>query len=172
MKKVLYLLLLLISLISGCGKFEKWINIPKDQIQQAINKKFPYDKNLVIARFKLDSPEIYFKETKIGLKLKYYGNFLNKELEGLVDFNGELIYNQEKGAFYLRNFEIIEISVNESNFSSKDKLKKTILNLLNNYLDDYPVYKLKQSDFKQSIAKLFLKNIVVQDAGLSILLGL
>lgn len=172
MKKIVLLLLVLTLSFIGCGKFEKWIHISRDQIQRAINKKFPYDKNLIIANFKLDSPDIYFKETNVGMKLNYYGNFLNKEIEGLVDFNGELVYKQDKGAFYLRNFEIVDIVVNEANFSSKEKLKKTILNLVNNYLEDFPVYRLKPQDFKQNIAKLLLKNIVVQDDGIAILLSI
>lgn len=170
MKKELIFIVITIMLISGCGKFQKEVLISKDQIQATLNKKFPYDKNAIIARLTLDSAKVYFKNENIGLKLSYYGNFLNKEIKGIVDFNGKIFYNNSKGAFYLHEFEIAEISVNESNFSQQEKLEATVLKIVKNYLDDYPVYRLNQGDFKQNLAKLALKDISVQGENLAILL--
>jgi len=137
-----------------------------------LDKKFPIDKNAVIARLTLDSPSVYFKKKNIGMKLHYYGNFLNKEITGCADFNGHLSYKRDKGAFYLTDFNIADIAVNDANFSNKEKLRAVVLKILNNYLDDYPVYRLDQKDFKHNLAKLMLKNLNIVGESLVITLGI
>jgi len=170
MRNLIVIVMFALFTFVGCGKFQKEILISKDQIQSALDKKFPYDKNAIIARLTLDSTKVYFKGKNIGFKLSFYGNFLSKEIKGIVDFNGNIFYRHEKGAFYLKDFEIAQIAVNEANFSQKGKLEATVLKIVKNYLDDYPVYRLNQDDFKQNIAKLILKDISVQGENLSILL--
>ncbi len=171
MKTTVLLLLILVVGLGGCGKFEKEILIPKSKIQSMVAKKFPYKKNAIIAKMNLSSPQVYFRETNIGLKLDYYGNFLEKEINGLIDFNGQIFYKPEKGAFYIKNFKIVDIVINEANFSDKKKLKSAVLKIVSNYLEDYPVYRLNPTDFKQSIAKLLLKSVSVKDDNLSVLLS-
>jgi hypothetical protein len=74
-----------------------------------VAKKFPYKKNAVIAKIDLNSPQIYFKETNIGLKLKYYGNFLDKEINGYFDFSGEIYYKPAKKGRFI--FTILKSSI-------------------------------------------------------------
>ena len=158
--------------IASCGQFQKEIFISKAQIQEMIDKKFPYDKNMIIARLTLDSPVVYFKEKNIGLKLNYYGKFLEKEVKGFIDFNGQLLYKQEKGAFYLSDFNIVDIAVDNSAFSNDDKFKTTVSTVATKYLDKFPVYKLDQNDFKKNLASLLIKNVRAQNEQLVITMGI
>jgi len=177
MRKVLIFTMLFLAL---CSKFQKNIIISKATIQETLEQKFPVDKNAVVARLTLLDPVVYFKENfkegfktdkaNIGLRLKYTGNFLEKEVSGNVDCNGFIIY--KKGKFYLADFEIVEFSVDEKEFSSGGKLEKIIVKIVRNYIDSYPVYTLKQSDFKQNIARLLLKDITVSGENLNILIGI
>jgi hypothetical protein len=160
------------AFVINCGRFQKDIQIPKTTIQEMVDKKFPFDKNVVIARLTLDSPAVYFKDKNIGMKLNYYGNFLNKEIKGGIDFNGKITYRQKQGAFYLTDFNIVTITVSDANFSNEEKLKTTILKITNNYLDDYPVYRLDQTDFKQNIAKLLLRDLKIEGEELVITMGI
>lgn len=169
MKKVL-MLLLVAFLFAGCGKFKKIINIPQSTIQDALDEKFPVDKNVVVARITLSSPEVYLKDPCIGMKMMYVGNLMEKEVQGDLDVNGHLVYR--KGAFYLDDFKIVNFTVNEKEFSSEGKLKKIVMKILKNYMDGYPVYRLKQSDFKQSLAKLLLKDVVIFNDELVVTIGL
>jgi hypothetical protein len=168
MNKLIIVVLLVSLLVSCC--FKKEIVISRDAIQTMIDKKFPDDHNMVFMRIILMDPKIYFKNTNIGINLLYKGNYLEKEIEGKLDFNGHIRY--KKGAFYLDSLEIVEVSMNEKEFSSNGKLNKIILNTLKNYLDNYPVYKLKQSDFKQNLAKLLLQDITVDGDNLKVVVGL
>lgn len=173
MKKFISVLLIcLFALNINCGKFQKDIKIPRTKIQQIIDKKFPYHKNVVIAKLTFDSPLVYLKDKNIGMKLNFYGNFLKKEIKGNVDFNGQLSYRQEKGEFYLTNLDIVNISVNEVNFSNEDELKALSLKITKNFLDDYPVYSLKQTDFEENIAKLLIRNVKIEGEELIITMGI
>ena len=171
MKKIFVFTMVLASIILfNCDKFQKDIFIPRTTIQEAIEKKFPYDKSVVVARTTLTEPEIYFQDTSLGIKLNFNANFLEKEINGKLDLNGNIKY--EKGKFYLRDLNIVNFSLDEKEFSSKGKLLKIIKNMLKNYIDVYPVYTLKQSDYKQNIAKMLLKNLTVKGDSLCVTIGL
>jgi hypothetical protein len=60
----------------------------------------------------------------------------------------------------------------EKSFSSDGKLSAIISSVIKNYIDGFPIYTLKQSDFKQNLAKMLLKNITVQDDSLCITIGI
>lgn len=164
------LLVVSMTISTYCGKFQKEIFIPRTLIQETIEKKFPYDKSAIIARFTLSEPVSYFIDTCIGIKLKYQGSFLEKEINGNINLKGSIKY--EKGKFYLENFEIVKLTMDEKEFDSKGKLKKIIFNMIDSYFDCYPVYTLKQSDFKQNAAKLLLKDINVIGDSLCVLIGI
>lgn len=172
MKKSLFLLSVIVTLfVSGCGNFHKTITIPKATIQGLIDKKFPVERNLIIARLKLETPSVYFKDQNIGIKMNYKGNFLTEEIHGSLDVNGRIAYKQDKGAFYLTDIYIEEFEVNGLNLSKENKIKIVIQNIANNCLEKYPVYQLNQDKFKQKIAKIFLKELTVKEETVVVRLG-
>lgn len=157
--------------VSGCGNFHKTIFIPRATIQGLIDKKFPIDRNLIIARLTLETPRVYFKDQNVGIKMNYKGNFLTDEIKGYFDVNGRIEYKQERAAFYLTDINIEEFEVNGLNFSNSEKIKSVIQNIANNCLGMYPVYQLNQKNFSQKIAKVFLKELTIKDESLVIRLG-
>jgi hypothetical protein len=168
MKKLV--ILALIPLIFGCKAFQKEIVISKDTIQSTLDKQFPFDKSMILMRITLMEPQIYFKNTNIGINLRYWGSYLEKEIEGKIDLNGHIRY--EKGAFYMDSLELVTVTMNEKEFSSDGKFQKILVNLIKNYLECFPLYRLKQTDIKQNLAKLLLKDITVEGDNLKILIGL
>ncbi|HOD52601.1 MAG TPA: DUF1439 domain-containing protein [Candidatus Hydrogenedentes bacterium] len=159
-----------LTMLAGCNAMHREITIPRARLQEMVDKKFPYDKNAVVARFKLDSPEVYFAGSNIGMKLNYYASLFDKELQGNADFNGRLAYKPEEGAFYLTDFDIVDITINQANFSHEDQLKTAILKVVNNYLDGYPVYRLDEAGFKQKLGKLLLKEVRVEGESLIVVM--
>jgi hypothetical protein len=110
-----------------------------------------------------------YKLNELKIILTEYGKVCNIFIEYFWK-NGRIRY--EKGAFYMDSLKLVDITMNEKEFSSEGKLQKIIINLIKNYLDSFPVYRLKQSDFKQEIARLFLKDIVVEGDSLKVIIGL
>jgi len=172
MKRIVLIFLVLIVGLCGCRKFEKEVLISKATIQDMVAKKFPYKKDVIIAKINLNSPQVYFREKSIGLKLEYYGNFLEKGIKGHIDFNGQIFYKPEKGAFFIKDFKIVDLFVNKADFSGREIFKAVVLKIVSIYLEDYPVYKLNPSDFKQSITKLLVKSVSVKNESLSVLLSI
>jgi hypothetical protein len=172
MKKRLLLLFVIAGLfVTGCGRFQKTIFIPRATLQNLMNKKFPIDGNLIIARLTLDTPSVYFKDQRIGIKMNYRGNFLADEIKGYMDINGQIMYKQEKAAFFLTDLNIEEFEVNGRNFSNEEKIKTVVQNIANNCLEQYPVYQLSQKDFRQKMAKIFLKELTIKGETLVVRLG-
>ena len=170
MKKVIIIAVCMLFAFSSCA-FQKEIIIPRAKIQELVSKKFPYDRNVIIARLTVQAPEVYFKGKRIGLKLSYNGNFLEEDIKGSVDFNGNIIYKPQTGAFYLSDFIISDITVNEYNFSEKAKIQKLIDDIISNYLNDFPVYRPNPDDFKQNLARLLVKDVFIRNDDVIIVLG-
>jgi hypothetical protein len=161
-----------ISVFPACGEGPNQVLIPRTKIQEMVNRKFPYDKNAIMARVTLRSPVIYFAGNSIGMKLEYYGSFLTTEIQGTVNFTGQLSYNPDSGAFYLNDFKIVDIQANDKNFAGVEGLKTLVGNFVNSYLTGYPVYRLDPDDFKQNMAKRFLKDVSVKGENLAVTLSI
>lgn len=157
-------------LFGGCGVFKKEIVIPKTTIQDAMDKKFPVEKTTLLAKVKLTDPTFYFVDSSLGIILKFWADALGKEMIGMVDVNTQVRY--DNGSFYLSKLEIPKIYIDEKEVDQDGKVAKIILSILRNYIEKYPVYKLKQTDFKQNLAKLLLKDITVDGDSLKVLIGL
>lgn len=157
-------------LFGGCGVFKKEVVIPKATIQDMLDKKFPIEKTTLLVKVKMSEPKVYFKSGNIGIIIKYWADALGKEMDGIVDVNTRVRYDNR--SFYLSNVETPMISMNDKEIDQDGKVTKAILSILRNYLENYPVYKLKQSDVKQNLAKLLLKDITVEDESLKVLIGL
>jgi len=170
-KEVLMLVSLLFSLI-GCGRLEREILLSRDKVQENANKRFPYEKDIKIAEVTLDNPNVYFTGTNAGIILDYSTKILKKEVEGKVNFNGELDYRPPKGSFYLKNIVIKEISYKDKSLTDKSIVNKAIQMTLKLLLKVFPVYTLKQDNFKQKLAKYLLKKVSVKGDKLSIIIGI
>jgi hypothetical protein len=172
MQMRLFLAVLTALILSGTGcAFQADITIPKYAVQNQVDMKFPVEKDVVIAKAELKYPDVYFKGDHIGMRLQYVGRFLKKPAEGLIDFHGPLVYKPEKGAFYLAKIEIVNFTVNKESLSNRDKLQGTLESIINTFIMDVPVHRLKQRDFKEKLARLLLKKVRVKDETLILTVG-
>ncbi len=172
MKRLSILILIAVVALIGCGNTKEEISISISEIQQMVDKKFPYNKNAIVASVELRSPKVYFTDKNIGIKLEYSGGIMNKTIKGNIDFNGRIIYKPQTGAFHLNNLQIVELTVDDSNYKGKQKLKEIVGGFLSGYLNDYPVYTLNPNNFKQNIAKLLMKDVNIKGDNLVVTLSI
>lgn len=165
------ILVLIAVLLASCSKSEYKINISEQQVNKLVSEKFPYDKNIIVARLTLENPYVDFKDDRVDIKIEYKGNLLEKSISGSVNVDGDIIYNKEQGKFFLSNFEIKEIKMNSENIKDKKKVISSINKILINYFDKIPVYTLDSDDFKESLVKLFLKDIHSEEDNFIVTLG-
>ncbi len=166
--------LLLIGLLAivSCDKPIVELKLTTDDIQEAVDKKFPYKKNLVIAKLELLNPNVKLQDDMVHFKLDINFNMLSETFNGDFEAAGKLYYNKSKKAFYLNNFQIKEIHIEEVNEKYRDKVTSALNNIINNYFEDFSVYRLKESDYKQNIARMFLKEVKTVDDYLLVRLSL
>jgi hypothetical protein len=169
---LLALIPIMLVYLNSCKDGQKEIVIPKSKIQDAINKDFPINEDVVVSSITIDTPLVYFADTNVGLKSKYNGYFLKKDVSGIVDFNGQVTYNEDEGAFYLSNFNLVNFTVNDADLSNQEELRSLIETVINKYLGHYPIYKLDPSKYKEKLAGMLIKDVKVEDDKLILLLGL
>jgi len=170
MKKVIMIAVCMLLAFSGCA-FREEIVIPRAKIQESISSKFPYDKDAVIIRLTVETPEVYFEGKSIGVKLFYHGNFLTKKIKGYADINGKIVYKPETGAFYLHDLTIADITINENNLSDIVNLQQIIDKIISRWMDGFCIYRLDPDDYKQNLARLLVKDIFVRNDDLVVVLG-
>lgn len=165
-------ILLGLFLIISCDKPVVELKLTSGEIQSVIEKKFPYEKNLIIAKLKLLNPVITLKDDMVHYKLDIKFNALSETVVGDFDAAGKLSYNRSRKAFYLKNVQVKSINIEEVNEKYRDKVVSAVNNILNNYFEDFPIYRLKEADYKQNIAGMFLKEVKTENDYLLIRLSL
>lgn len=172
MNKKLIFAAVTVLFFAACTDSAKEILIPRAAIQKIADSIFPYEKNLLLASFKLQSPQIYFQGQYVGMKLQYYGNFLNKEVKGEAVLYGQILYKPSEGAFYVSNFQVADVTIDRPDIVSRERVKEYMTTLAGSYLKEYPVYRLNPNDYKQNLAKMLLKNIGIRGDNIVLNLGI
>ena len=175
MKKMFIPMLVLLVVFTGCLGLEKEIIIPLATIQQMTEKKFPlekkFEKKPLAATIKFFSPNVFFQDNSIGISAQYTGSLLLRKINGNISFKCKPVYKPGKTSFYLSDFEIVQLTMNNETISENDKAMAIISLIVKDIFEDYPIYKLKQDDYKQNLARLILKNITVRDNDLVLLIS-
>lgn len=157
----IFKILFIIMCITACNILEnKTLMIPKGIIQKKVEKKFPISKNLIIAKMVLTNPKVTFEGEKIYIEAEYDINTIERKNKGKLYLSSNVKYNNEKEELYLVGFSIDKIvdENNEEKFNSKND--EIIKNILSNYLEMTPVYKLKEDEERKNIK---IKNIFIKD---------
>lgn len=170
MKKAIAIAVFIIIALSGCT-LRKEIVIPRTEVQELVSRKFPYDKDIGIARVIVQDPQVYFEGKNIGLKAIYQGSLLGKKVMGSIDVNGNIVYKPETGVFYLYDFVVAGFTINENSFIEKGNLQEVVNVIIGNRLNGFPIYRLDPKDFNQNLGLLLVKDVFVRNDDLVVVLG-
>ncbi len=166
-------MLLLISQVSLA--FEYTLEFTQPELQEKISAMMPVTKQTMLATVVVDNAKLELIEgsDKLAIAAKLNAQILgNLNATGDVKIQGTLSYNAKEGAFYLKNPEIIELNINEIPPKFHDQVKQLAQKGVAKKLSNQPVYKLKDDDTKQSLAKSMLKSLQVKNKTLIATLGL
>ncbi len=173
MKQMMPVIMLVLLAFLGCKGLDREISISKADIQKMADKKFPIEKNAALVNIRLYSPRVFFKDDSIGLALQYSANLLLTGISGNVSFKCKPVYKPENKSFYMSNFELTDITMdNAGGFTGKDKLMGFISMIVNGMLGDTPLYTLNPDDYRQNMARMVLKNVIVKGDNLVLTLSL
>ena len=154
------------------------VALEKEQIQEAIDKKMPYEKSLAFI-FKLQARNTTVllesgsnrigASTDVLLNMKLNDN--DKNLGGYVRSDTGIRYDQKDFCFYLINPVVQELKIQGIPEKYTAVVTGSAKKLLEHYLLDIPVYKINDKNLKLKLAKAVLKKVDVVDGKLVLTLG-
>ena len=152
------------------------IELTPKQIQEQIDKAFPISKQyLMLLKLTLEDPEVELLEgsDRVGFGLSAVTNVLvnKKPLAGRAYLTSGIRYDPREGSLRLVDPAVEKLAFPLLPEEYEDEVMVAANLATKEFLDDYEVYRLDQSDFKQALAKLILKDVVVQNGALRLTLG-
>lgn len=183
MKKTLFGLgaLLLAGLVSGCNDIAQY-SISEQEVNQALVKHNNYEKNIGVSGLAdahitlsdLNSQIGREEPNKITLTGKAHVNisslFGPQQAEMTLKMKAQPVFNQQEGAIYLKDMELIDVVVQPEKMAGVLKTLTPYLNeSLKNYFNQKPAYVLSTDRSKaESLAKRFAKGLEVKPGELVI----
>ena len=173
----LLILVLVVAAGYSCasGVFRKELVFQRDELQQKIEPKFPLKKKKSLVTTTFSEPNVLLAEGSdrmgIGLDVKVSlpGG---KKYHGQVEVDGELEYRPEQGELLVVNSRVRQLHLEEVPSRYHDVVRQLVDKIAELYLSSLPVYRLKQDDFKHSLARLMLKSVRVEGGHLVVEIGL
>lgn len=162
----------------GCHVSEKGpvIEITPEQIQKRLDKKFPIKKKyLMVLELTLADPLVALEEgsDRVGFGVSAMTNVIvnAEELDGQAQMTSGIRYNREVGSLVLVDPRVEQLTISLLPEKYEGGVREAASLAAHEFLDEYEIYKLDQSDFKQKIAKLVIKDVEVEGGLLKITLG-
>ena len=159
--KMIFLLVLIIISVLSCEKGEKTVKVPQFMVNKAIAKKFPVEKNLVLARAVIENPKVTFSEDRLVMNLDYKISLVGEKKEGKAKVSSKVSFDKDTREVYLDDLLIDEIWNKDGSKVEKGKTYDILNELLANYIAKKPVYEMeeKYKDYE-------IKNIKIENGSL------
>lgn len=175
--KVNILIQLVIILLLGTNLwgFSYDVKLSQQQLQDKLDKKFPFEKKKLFTNVKLSNPEVRLKNgsDKIYLNLKITLSASKKiSFDAYSELNGKIFFDNETKKLYLKDFEIEELVMNNVPLKFHKTIQRTIETVAKIVLNNYSVYKLQPKNLKNLTIALLLKDIKVKDKTMIISFGI
>jgi hypothetical protein len=165
--------LLVLLLLAAC-RTTFTLSLTAEEIQQKLDAKLPASKRKMHITATVEKVQVVLKEgaDRIGARTTVRFDIpLAGEVRGNAAVNGRVRYVPDEGAFYLDSPELSELDVAHIPESLRGPVQDVMGAAMQAYFAVAPVYRLKQSDFKQSLARLTLREVTVQSGKLLLTIG-
>ncbi|MEN8132687.1 MAG: DUF1439 domain-containing protein [Pseudomonadota bacterium] len=184
MSRIIIGVVVVVLAIGASGYFyfsskEYVVRIPEKQLQEKLEEQLPFSKShLFIFQVTLNSPRVTLTSgsDRINAGLDFILNIKlgseEKPLSGSLDASGSIKYEPEEGQFYITDPIIEQLSIQGIPEKTISKAEAVIQKALAGYYTTHPIHELKADNIKQAAAKLLLKNVLVENKELVIVLGI
>lgn len=148
--------------------------ITEAEIQQKVAAMMPLERKKSFLTVILSKPKIVLSDGTDHIS--FYSKVKLKALGGLTGtgstkIKGSIEYNAKKGEFYLRNPKIVDLKMKDVPSSLMPKIKSIAQSFLSQSLKKRPIYRFKDNDLKQKLAKSVLKSVTIKDKKLQVVLS-
>ncbi|MFT6926124.1 MAG: hypothetical protein ACJAZP_001725 [Psychromonas sp.] len=164
-------LLCLLTLSSFANALPYTLKITEQELQNKLSKQLPIERTLAYISAKIYDSRIDLIEgsAEIGVFTHLEVTVLdNIKGSGQAYAKGVLIYNPEKGAFYLINPSIVSLEIKDIPADFIPEIKRIAQLSLEQALKIHPINLFDDQQIQQKMAKSSLQSIVVKDQALLI----
>jgi hypothetical protein len=161
----------------GCkdGVLRKEVVFTASELQRKIEKQFPITRKSALAKVELDHPTVSLHKDTQRISLRVDMKIappLGKKYSGQMEFDSAVQYRPEQGAFFLIDSRVRHFQLDDVPKAYQNMVRGLANETLKHYLDELPIYTLDENDFKESLAKLVLKSVVMKEGNLVLEIGL
>jgi hypothetical protein len=155
------------------------LRFTRTQLQEKLNNRLPLTKTyLLVFQVTFDKPRVTLtngsRRVAVGLDIildiRLGGQ--TKPLGGALDVSGAIRYAAEKGEFFLDQPVIERLAVQGIPDKYTEKVNAVLTKALSEYYAQHPIHSLKTTDTKQAIARLVLKDVIVENGELVVTIGI
>ena len=167
------LLLLAGSIAASCDT-SYTIRFTAAEIQQSLNRRLPISRSkfLVSATVQSLAVELLEGNDRIQLRPQVELSIAGQSaVTGRALVEGQIRYAPDAGEFFLDAPKVVDVTIAGIPESTRPVVGDLIAKCGEAYFATTPVYRLKQTDFKQSLAKMLLKSVKVHDGQLQAVIG-
>jgi len=153
------------------------VEMTPEEIQDKLDKAFPItERYLMVFTLTLADPEVELTEgsDRIGFGLSASTNVSvnGEDVTGRAKMSTGLRYDPAKGALFLAGPRVEGIKMSMLPEKYEDDVRVAANLAAKKFLREYEVYRLDRKDFKQALAKLTLKDVVVRDGVVKMVFGM
>jgi hypothetical protein len=155
--------------------FRATLVLTEDQIQQALDEKFPIVKRELLGKISFEDPKVdlYEGTDRMGLGITVRAALPGmKEAIGRVEADGEIKYDPAKGELYFTKAVIRDLTISGVKEEDIERAKPLVSNLAASYLDRVPIYRLDPLKPKEARARDRIRSLKVEQGRLVLQLGL
>ena len=162
---------------SGCGSglLRKELVFTRADLQSKVEKGFPVEKKKRLVKVGLSNPVIVLApgSQRIGMRLDVAAALPGTgTVNGVVEADGLLVYRSEAGQIAITDTQLRRLQIADVPAAYRKTVKAIVASLAEKYLSDVTVYTLNQDEFKESLAKLLLRSVAVEDGRVIVEIGL
>jgi hypothetical protein len=168
------LLLLACSILGGCST-SYTIRFTAAEVQQSLNRKLPISKFKFLIGATMQSLEVELTEGTDRVLLRplvVLSIAGQRALGGRALVEGRIRYVAETAEFFLDAPKVVEMNIDGIPEAMRPVAQEIVAKCGEAYLATTPVYRLKQTDFKQSLARMLLRSVRVRAGQLEVVIGL
>lgn len=163
--RVIVLSFILLFSCNVFSMFSHTLEVTEADIQQQLNQLDASSYQDGFLSVDLQEPRIRLLESsdKITVQGIVKAVFLGN-MQANADFavNSKIRYQAKQGAFYLYDIELVSLKSEQIPDMYISSIKQVVGQLLNQVLDQQPVYQLKDNNVQERLAKATLKDVEIK----------
>jgi len=167
MKYIITLILITIANLTHALSYTQ--EFTETELQEKIEAMMPLEKKKLFVTLIVTSPKLDLLEDNNELSIKADiavhapGGIKGT---GTTTITGSITYNPTQGSFHLLNPIVANLHIDGISEQYQPKIKQMAQTAISNTMANYPLYRLKDNDLKQKLAKSVLESVVISDSKL------